>query len=120
MKPKKEGPFEIEEVLGKLVYKLKLPTRWRIHPVFHASLLKPFNETEAHGPNFLEPPAELIDGEEHYEIEAIVDHRKRGRWTQYLVKWKDYSSADNSWETESNLKSAKKTLDDYKRRKNLL
>jgi hypothetical protein len=39
MKPKREGPFTITEVLGPVTYRLKLPTTWRIHNVFHAALL---------------------------------------------------------------------------------
>ena len=34
------GPFEIVEVVGKQVYKLKLPAKWRIHPMFHVLLLE--------------------------------------------------------------------------------
>jgi hypothetical protein len=49
MAPKREGPFEIEEVLGPVTYRLKLPTTWKIHNVFHAVLLKPYVETEVHG-----------------------------------------------------------------------
>ena len=43
--PKREGPFEILEVLSPQVYKLRLPTRWKIHPVFNATLLTPYKET---------------------------------------------------------------------------
>jgi hypothetical protein len=37
--PKREEPFEIDEVLGPVTYQLKLPESWRIHNVFHATLL---------------------------------------------------------------------------------
>ena len=42
--PKWEGPFRISEVLGPLTYRLKLPEQWKIHPIFHATLLTPFKE----------------------------------------------------------------------------
>src|SRR5271156_2059761 len=42
MASKREGPFEIDEVLGPITYRLKLPKNWRIHNVFHAILLKPY------------------------------------------------------------------------------
>ena len=38
--PKREGPFEILKVLGLVIYQLKLPSTWKIHPVFHATLLR--------------------------------------------------------------------------------
>ena len=39
MAPKQEGLFKITDVLGPLTYQLELPETWRIHNVFHASLL---------------------------------------------------------------------------------
>jgi len=84
--PKREGPFTITEVLGPVTYCLQLPNQWRIHDIFHASLLLPYRETEAHGPNFVKPPPDLIEGEEEYEIEAIMSHKKWGRGYHYLVK----------------------------------
>jgi len=55
--------------------KLALPPQMRIHPVFHNSLLKPYIETSAHGPNFAQPPPEIVGGEEgHYEIEKSFSH----------------------------------------------
>ena len=50
--PKREGPFEIDEVLGPVTYRLKLPETWKIHNVFHAILLRPYTENEVHGGNF--------------------------------------------------------------------
>ena len=31
-----------------------------------------------------------------YQVEAILDKRMRGKKTQYLLKWKGYSNADNT------------------------
>jgi len=57
---------------------LQLPASWRIHNVFHATLLKPYKENEIYGPNFPEPPSELENNEEVYEVDSILNHRKRG------------------------------------------
>ena len=73
--PKRHGPFKIIQVLSPLTYKLRLPSTWRIHDVFHASLLSPYCSTEPYGPIFSSPPPDVIDDEEEYEVEAILSHK---------------------------------------------
>src|SRR5271168_2981640 len=99
--PKREGLFEIEEVLGLVTYQLKLPESWKIHNVFHAILLQPYIENEVHGGNFPRPIPELLDGEEVYEVESIIKHRRRGRGYQYYLKWKKYPITKATWENET-------------------
>ena len=119
MKPKREGPFDITEVLGPVTYRLRLPTSWRIHDVFHATLLRPYKENTVYGQNFTEPPPELVEGEEVYEVETILSHRKRGRGYQYYVKWRGYPISDASWEPEHSFSDDGNTLNQYKRRHHL-
>ena len=64
-------------------------------------LLRPYIETEVHGAKFPRPPPDLLEGEEVYEVEAILKHRRRGRGYQYLLKWKGYPITDATWELES-------------------
>jgi hypothetical protein len=73
--PRRHGPFVIEEVRSPVVYHLRLPPQWNIHPVFHASLLMPYIETMEHGKNYLRPPPDMIEGEEQYKVEAIRSHQ---------------------------------------------
>jgi hypothetical protein len=97
--PRRHGPFKITQVMSAINYRLELPTQWSIHPVFHIDLLTPYKETTMHGPNFTRPTPELIDGEEEYSVEKILDSRHFGRrrCLQYLVKWEGYPDADNMW-----------------------
>jgi hypothetical protein len=97
--PRRHGPFKIIQVMSAVNYRLELPTQWSIHPVFHIDLLTPYRETIMHGPNFTRPTPELIDGEEEYSVEKILDSRHFGRRRrlQYLVKWEGYPDADNMW-----------------------
>ena len=76
--PKREGPFKILKVLRPVTYRLKLPSTWKIHPVFHTTLLRQYKETDVYGVNFPQPPPDIIEGEEVYEVERILKHRKRG------------------------------------------
>jgi len=116
--PKREGPFEIIEVLGPLTYKLKLPATWRIHNVFHATLLVPYKENLTHGTNFLRPPPDIINDEEEWEVEAILKHRDTGRRNnrvrQYWIKWKGWETNNNTWEPEAMLGHSKELLQEYK------
>jgi hypothetical protein len=34
--------------------------------------------------------------EKEYQVEAVINKRVRGKKTQYLLKWKGYSDAENS------------------------
>ena len=100
IRPKHEGPFEITKVIRQVTYQLDLPKTWKIHNVFHTTLLRQYNETEVYGANFPRPTPELIKGEEVYEVENILRHRKRGCRYQYYVKWKGYPISEASWEPE--------------------
>jgi len=102
--------------VSKVAYQLRLPSTWKIHNVFHASLLTPYKETDQHGPNFIEPPPEIVKGEEEWEIEKILKERSHGRWKkkQYLMRWKGYSPAHDSWVNSEDL-HASDLLSDFKR-----
>lgn len=52
-----------------------------------------------------------------YEIEAIIDHKGGKNSRQYLVRWKGYSSDDDTWEKESHFYP--EILNKYKKMKNL-
>ena len=67
--------------------------------MFHVDLLTPYKETEFHGQNYTYPPPDLVEGEEQYKVEHILDSWTFGkkRTKQYLVKWKGYHHSDNQW-----------------------
>ena len=56
---KRAGPFEIEQVISQMAFRLQIPPKWKIHPIFHTLLLTTYKETSEHGPNFLQPPPDL-------------------------------------------------------------
>jgi hypothetical protein len=85
----KYGPFQIAEKLANDNYRLKLPERMQIHPIFHILLLEPTKNPE-------NDQDEADDGE--YEVEKIIDQKTEKGQIYYLVKWKGYPPEDNTWE----------------------
>lgn len=112
--PKRHGPFEIMDVLGPVTFKLQLPKSWKIHPVFHASLLTPFVQTSEHGPAYAQPPPDIINEEEEYEIEAVVNsrHNRQGK-LEYLVKWEGYPDSENQWKRPFDLDHAEEAIQEF-------
>ena len=82
--PKWHEPFEITCVLSPLTYQLQLPDTWKIYNIFHASLLSSYCFIEMHGPSFLNPPPDIIDNEEEYEVKAILSHKSPKAHRLYL------------------------------------
>jgi len=111
--PRQYGPFRVAAKVSDIAYRLELPQGWKIHNIFHASLFTPYNETQKHGPNFLEPLPDLIDGEPEWEVEQIIGHQTYRRKKQYLVRWKGYTPAHDSWIDESDLHTPD-LLSDYR------
>ena len=94
------GTFRVEQKIGQQAYKLSLPENWKIHPMFHISLLKKWNTASLQEEEI--PADDDLEIEEpYYEIEKILRWRKikRGRriLKEYLVLWKDYPITEASW-----------------------
>ncbi len=105
------GPFEVVSLRGRQAYELKLPTQWRIHPVFHVSLLEKFI-----GRTGAEPMREAVEVDsdgEHFEVETILDHKVMRKKTYYLVHWLGWSPAYDEWLLEESL-DCNELLDAYK------
>ena len=112
LKKRFAGPFKIEQRIGQQAYKLSLPENWKIHPVFHISLLKKWNTASIH--------EEEVPADDDLEIEKTLQWRKikRGRriLKEYLVLWKDFPDTEASWiqaEQFSDPNQLQQYLNDY-------
>lgn len=91
------GPFEIEDRVGTVAYRLKLPPSSMIHPVFHVSQLKKVvredRPVESHLP--LEPLA-------YQAPEQVLARRwcRQGAtpFSQVLVRWTGMPNSLPTWE----------------------
>jgi len=94
---KNHGPFQVEKIVSPLAVRLTLPRRWKIHNVFHVSLLEPYQTSEhraAPDPSQVLREADDIEQSEEYDVEEIMSSVEHGRGNNkrilYLVKWLDY------------------------------
>jgi hypothetical protein len=102
LSPKYYGPYKVLEQRSDVVYKLDFPASRTRHPVVHVSHLKPYQ-----GPDpttlYTPPPPDIIDGEEHFAVEALLDSKGTASRRRYLVKWVGYTDDHNTWRTANQL-----------------
>ena len=94
------GPFKVLERIGKVAYKLELPSSASIHPVFHISQLR-----RAKGASLSSSclPPQLTDELELIaEPEALLDVRPKQHGSsgevEVLLKWKSLPEFEATWE----------------------
>ena len=115
-----EGPYEVVKKVGTRSYRLNLPDDFKIHPVFHVSLLKPYYKDEedpARNESHRAPPTNVTSFDK--EIEEILADRTKGkrgtpRWTEYFVRWRGLPDSEATWEKEQDLWQFKRQIEEYK------
>ncbi|XP_070017178.1 uncharacterized protein [Nicotiana sylvestris] len=113
------GPLSIERRIGKVAYRVDTPAWWKIHHVFHVSLLKPFWE-DTEDPSRSQLTILGIRGPNSTgkrRVEAILDdrviHASRKDHQEFLVKWQGCDAEENTWERGTHLKAYKSLIEDY-------
>lgn len=113
----RHAKYTVLEKVGSHAYRLDVPNT--IHNVFHAVLLRPAasDPFPSQQNNDYQPPAKLIEGEEEWEVECILDERKkrigRGFRRQFLVKWVGYQTP--TWNNAVEMEDTR-ALDDWEAR----
>lgn len=110
------GPFKVLQHVGELNYKLKLPKRVPVCPVFHVSLLSKYSSSTIPGRKQPEPPPLEVEGEEEYKVERILDSCFNRQRLEYLVQWKGYDASHNDWEPAVNIKNAAELVAKFHKR----
>lgn len=98
--------------INEVAYELELPNSFKIHLVFHVTLLKPTIPDYFPKWNTGPPEPVIVEGEVEVEVEAILYCSKRNNSVHYLIKWK--GPEENSWEPESKI-YAKRLIQIFKK-----
>jgi hypothetical protein len=99
------GLFRIDEPIGTQAYRIHLPAHFRIHNVFHVSVLEPYHTRP--GDQEVLPPPKLVEEEEEYEVEEVTAKRLRQGSYWYKVKWKGWPEEYDQWVYEDSMTYAK-------------
>ncbi|KAL0150837.1 hypothetical protein M9458_053856 [Cirrhinus mrigala] len=99
LSPRYIAPFRFLRLINVVTFQLQLLPRYRIHPTFHVSLLKPSSPSATEPPGAeAEPPSpEVLDQPSVFTVHEILDSQLRGGRLEYLVDWEGYGPEERSW-----------------------
>ena len=99
------------------IIKLKLQDSMKIHDNFHVSLLRKDPNDPLTSQVEPPPPLVMINNEEEWEVDDVLDSRRYGRnkKLQYRVKWVGYPP-DKKWYDAVDLENAPDIVAEYHKR----
>ncbi len=108
--------FCIQESIDKQMYHLSLSIIYKIYSVFHVSLLKLYNRKLNDDFIFKYLAFKLINDEQEWKVEKILQKWKRKRILYYKIQWKEYFMKYNQWISSENIKEVSKLREAFKMR----
>ena len=61
------------------------------------------------------PQPVVIEGEEEWKVEKIMNKRKVQGRDKYLVRWKGCMAEEDTWESKENLKNTMELVEEFER-----
>jgi len=108
------GPYKIKKIVSSNAVELELPSTVKIHLVVNVSrICRYVGQVEGQKKKQLLPV--IIEGEEEWEIERILNKRRVREKDKYLVRWKGFTVESDTWKGKENLKNAKEVIEEFKR-----
>jgi hypothetical protein len=111
------GPFPIIGKVSNSTYRLTLPdSMQKVHPVFHVSVLCKNTPDSIEGQYHPPPDPIEVEGQEEWEVDNILDCRRKVRGVKYLVSWKGFGKENDMWEPARNLNNCKELVAKFNKR----
>ena len=108
-------PYKVKGIISSNAIELELPKSIKIHPVVNISrvwLYKP----QVKGQKKIPPKLLIIEGQEEFKVEKIINKRMIRGKEKFLVRWKGYMAEEDTWENRENLENAKELVEEFERK----
>ncbi len=106
--------FYIQEFINKQMYCFDLSVIYRVHSVFHVFLLKLYNRRLNDDFIFNYLIFKLINDEQEWKIENILQKWKRKKILYYKIQWKEYFIEYDQWILSEDMKNVLKLIEAFK------
>jgi len=107
-------PYRVKEIISSNTIKLELPKSIKIHPVVNISRVRLY-KPQVEGQKKIPPKLVIIEGEEEFEVEKILNKRTVRGKEKFLVRWKRYTVEEDTWENRENLENTKELVEEFER-----
>jgi len=108
-------PYKVKKVVSSNAVELELPSTVKIHPVVNVSRIRQY-VGQVEGQKKEQPAPVIIEGEEEWEVERILNKRKVRGKDKYLVCWKGFMVESDTWEGKENLENAKEAIEEFEKK----
>ena len=109
---KRTGLYMVGRIINENAHKLDLPSTMRNHNVFHVSLLDRYTQPVGRQPSS-EPHPVIVDETEEWEVDHILDSRRRYCKLHYLIHRAGYNHIRMSWDPADHLENASDLVDKF-------
>jgi len=108
------GPYKVKGIISSNVIELELPKSIKIYPVVNVSRVRLY-KPQIEGQKKIPPKPVIIEGEEEFKVEKILNKRLVRGKEKFLVRWKRYMAEEDTWENRENLKNAKELVEEFEK-----
>ena len=108
------SPYKVKGIVSSNAIELELPKTIKIHPVVNVSRVRLY-KPQVEGQKKTRPKPVIIEGEEEFEVEKILNKQVVQGKEKFLVQWKGYTAEEDTWENRENLGNAKELVEEFER-----